>query len=216
LRESKFNVGWLGLVPEHWIVAQLGFRYSVDLGKMLDGNRITGEHLAPYLRNVDVQWNRINTTDLPEMDFGPEERQRFRLCPGDLLVCEGGEVGRAAIWTGALAECFYQKALHRLRPLSDADVPRFMYYLLYTAAQRGVFAAESNPNTIDHLTAEKLRKHRFAFPPVQEQQAIAAFLDGQTARIDSLIAKKERLISLLEEKRAARLSPRSCCRAVGS
>ena len=201
LRESR--VQWLGSVPAHWTVSQLGFRYRVDLGKMLDSNRITGDHLAPYLRNTDVQWDRINTVDLPEMDFEPGTRDRFQLRRGDLLVCEGGEVGRAAIWTGALAECFYQKALHRLRPLSEADVPRFMYYALYAVAHRGVFAAESNPNTIDHLTAEKLRKHRFAFPPPEEQRAIVELLDGQTARIDTLAAKKERLIALLEEKRAA-------------
>ena len=53
-RES--HVHWLGPVPQHWTVVQLGFRYSVELGKMLDSNRITGDHLKPYLRNVDVQW----------------------------------------------------------------------------------------------------------------------------------------------------------------
>src|SRR5579883_1450206 len=129
------------------------------------------------------------------MDFEPATRDRFQLRSGDLLVCEGGEVGRSAIWNGALAECFYQKALHRLRALSQSDLPRFMYYLLYTAAHRGVFAAEANPNTIDHLTAEKLRKHRFAFPPRDEQRAIVAFLDRETARMDALIGKKERLIA---------------------
>jgi type I restriction enzyme S subunit len=124
---------------------------------MLDTIRITGEYLAPYLRNVDVQWDRINIDDLPQMDFNESERRKFNLRPGDLLVCEGGEVGKAAIWRGDVGECYYQKALHRLRPTREREVPRFMFYLLYAAAKQGVFVAEGNSNTIDHLTAEKLR-----------------------------------------------------------
>ncbi|MDD4913432.1 MAG: hypothetical protein PHW13_00165 [Methylococcales bacterium] len=63
------GVEWLGDVPEHWVVCKLSFRYSIDLGKMLDEKRITGESLVPYLRNQDVQWDNINTDDLPEMDI---------------------------------------------------------------------------------------------------------------------------------------------------
>jgi type I restriction enzyme S subunit len=65
---------------------------------MLDESRITGTHLIPYLRNIDVQWDTINTADLPEMDIRRDEYPRYTLRVGDLLVCEGGEVGRAAIF----------------------------------------------------------------------------------------------------------------------
>jgi type I restriction enzyme, S subunit len=140
------------------------------------------------------------------MDFTPLDRARFLLKPGDLLVCEGGEVGRAAVWKGALAECYYQKAIHRLRPFSDNESPRFLFYVLQTAAKLGVFVAEGNQNTIDHLTAEKLRKHRFPFPSPGEQRSIICFLDRETAKIDALIAKKQRLIELLQEKRTALIS----------
>ena len=200
------GVEWLGQVPKHWSAAPLYARYIVQLGKMLDAKRITGEHLAPYVRNVDVQWDRINVEDLPEMDFTPADRERFSLRRGDLLVCEGGEVGRAAIWSGELAECYYQKAIHRLRPLGQHDLPRFFRYVLFMAAQMGVFVAEGNQNTIDHLTAEKLRKHRFPFPPLNEQEAVVSFLDRETAKIDPLISKKERLLELLQEKRTALIS----------
>ncbi|MFO1177651.1 MAG: restriction endonuclease subunit S [Ottowia sp.] len=76
------GVEWLGEVPAHWEVAAVNYRYEVLLGKMLDEKRITGRHLAPYLRNVDVQWDCINTEDLPQMDFSGDDIQRYRLTSG--------------------------------------------------------------------------------------------------------------------------------------
>jgi type I restriction enzyme S subunit len=108
------GVEWLGDIPAHWEVAPVYARYEVALGKMLDAKRLTGEFSGPYLRNVDVQWDKVNTDGLPEMDFAPWERDRYSVRPGDLLVCEGGEVGRTAIWRGEIEPCFYQKALHRV------------------------------------------------------------------------------------------------------
>ena len=197
------GVEWLDEVPGHWDVAPVYARYEVTLGKMLDANRVTGESSGRYLRNVDVQWGAVRVTDLPEMDFSESERDRYRLRPGDLLVCEGGEVGRTSIWSGELDECFYQKALHRLRPRLDSDEPRFFYFLMYALVKRGVFSAGGNPNTIDHLTAVQLKHHRVPFPPAPEQRAIANFLDRKTAKIDALVAKKEQLTDLLQEKRTA-------------
>ena len=200
-RES--GIKWLGEIPAHWDIAPVYARYKVALGKMLDAKRVTGESSGRYLRNVHVQWDAVVVEDLPEMDFPPSERNRYRLQPGDLLVCEGGEVGRTAMWNGELDECFYQKAIHRVRPRSDSEIPRFFYYLMYALAKRGVFAAGGNPNTIDHLTAVQLRHHRVPFPATREQQAVATFLDRETAKIDALVANKERLIELLQEKRTA-------------
>jgi len=197
------SVDWLGNNPAHWEVSLVYARYEVALGKMLDAKRFTGEFLGRYLRNIDVQWDNINTEDLPEMDFAPWERERYLLYPGDLLVCEGGEVGRTAIWRGEINECYYQKAIHRVRPRSNADSPRFFYYLMYALAKRGVFVAGGNPNTIGHLTAVQLRHYRLPFAPPKEQPVITKFLDRETAKTDALVAKKERLIELLQEKRAA-------------
>ena len=196
-------VEWLDEVPRHWDVAPVYARYEVALGKMLDARRVAGEWPGRYLRNVDVQWDAVNIEDLPTMDFRPSERERYLLRPGDLLVCEGGEVGRAAVWSGELDECFYQKAIHRLRPRSNAEVPRFFFFLMYALARFGVFTAGGNPNTIDHLTAVQLRHLRVPFPPPAEQVAIATFLDRETAKIDGLVTKKGHLIELLREKRTA-------------
>ena len=197
------GVEWLGEIPAHWDIAPVYARYKVALGKMLDAKRVTGESSGKYLRNVDVQWDAVNTEDLPEMDFPPSERNRYLLRPEDLLVCEGGEVGRTAMWGDKLDECFYQKAIHRVRPRSDSELPRFFYFLMYTLAKRGVFAAGGNPNTIGHLTAIQLRHYRVPFPAKNEQRTIATFLDRETAKIDALVEKQERLIELLQEKRTA-------------
>lgn len=201
------GVEWLGEVPAHWEVAAVNYRYEVLLGKMLDEKRITGRHLAPYLRNVDVQWDCINTEDLPQMDFSGDDIVRYGLTAGDLLVCEGGDVGRSAIWTGKLEECYYQKALHRLRPRQPArDASRFQFYVLNMAAKLGIFTGGEGKATIAHLTAEALRRYRFAYPPQDEQTRIVQFLDEKTAKLDTLIAEARTAITLLQERRTALIS----------
>ena len=197
------GIEWLAEIPAHWKVAPIYARYQVALGKMLDTKKNFGDSPGEYVRNSDVQWDSVNTINLPTMDFPPQERDRYRLQFGDLLVCEGGEVGRTAIWQGTTGEYFYQKAIHRVRPLSDQEVPRFLYYTMRMLSAKGVFVAGSNPNTIDHLTAVQLRHYRILFPPCTEQNAIAAFLDNETEKIDVMVERKERLIELLQEKRTA-------------
>ncbi|MXY43429.1 MAG: restriction endonuclease subunit S [Dehalococcoidia bacterium] len=200
LKPSGFE--WLGDVPEHWAVAPLYTRYSVDLGKMLKEDRTRGDHLVSYLRNVDVQWDQINFDDLPQIDIGPAEFERYTVLPGDLLVCEGGEVGRAAIVPECDEPFAYQKALHRLRP-KKAENPRFMFYMLRFAVAQGIFQAGGNPNTILHLTGEMLRRYRFPQPPHEEQAVIAAFLDHEMERLDGLASEVETAIERLQEYRTA-------------
>ena len=195
------GVEWLGVVPEHWEVTGLGYRYEQCLGKMLDSKRITGEHLVPYLRNIDVQWDEINVADLPQMDIRPDEIPRYTVQPGDLLVCEGGEVGRCAIWRGEIDPCGFQKALHRLRPRDgERDTPRFLYYGLEVAVTSGAFA-DGHESTIAHLTGEKLRRHRFAFPSGDEQTTIVRYLDAAERRFSARRGTVARQIDLLREYR---------------
>ncbi len=108
-------------VPEGWAVRTLGTEFSIQLGKMLDAEKNVGMP-RPFLGNRAVQWGKIDLTDIGEVRLTPSDIQRFRLRHGDLLVCEGGEVGRAAIWRESIEECYYQKALHRLRPCRSYNV----------------------------------------------------------------------------------------------
>ena len=197
------GIGWIGEVPTHWEVTALRNRYEQCLGKMLDAKQGTGEHLMPYLRNVDVQWDRINVVDLPKIDIRPKEVERYTVRRGDLLVCEGGEVGRSAIWMEEIKQCAYQKALHRLRPRHrERDRPRFLLHALRVAVERGAFY-DGHESTIGHLTGEKLRAHRFAFPSETEQRKIEAFLDHMNRRIQGYIRAKQKLITLLDEQKQA-------------
>jgi type I restriction enzyme S subunit len=201
VRLKPSGVDWLGDVPEHWEVAALRHRYSQCLGKMLDSKRITGNHSLPYLRNTDVQWDRVNIEDLPMIDIPPAEYSRYTVQPGDLLVCEGGEVGRCALWSGELAVCGFQKALHRLRPMNPGqDIPRFMHYALWAAAKGNAFN-DGHLSTIAHLTGDKLRAHRFPFPPVAEQESLVSLLDARLKEIDQAVSAAQREISLLREYR---------------
>ena len=195
------GVEWLGDVPEHWEVAALRHRYVQCLGKMLDSKQMTGSYLLPYLRNTDVQWDRINIECLPLMDIPPAEYVRYTVREGDLLVCEGGEIGRCALWSRSLDACGFQKALHRLRPRNaQQDVPRFMYYTIRAAAKANAFD-DGHLSTIAHLTGDKLRAHRFPFPRRAEQADIVSFLDRATTDLDAATTSAQRETSLLREYR---------------
>ena len=204
MRDS--GVEWLGEVPEHWDVAKVSHRYEIRLGKMLDVKKVTGNHLGSYLRNTDVQWDRINTDDLPQMDFRPEEYQRYSVKNGDLIVCEGGDIGRSAIWN--LDEtCFYQKALHRLRPhYHSKDHTRFMFYLMFDAVHQERLSGGIEKATIAHLPAETFRQYRFAYPPHVEQVTISNFLDKINTKFELVEATARKQIELFQERRTALIS----------
>ena len=131
---------------------------------------------VPYLRNENVQWNRFDLTDVSWMDFSEAEEEKFRLQPGDLLVCEGGEPGRAAVWEGQIERCCYQKALHRIRPRNEGLFPPFLMYRLWMSAMNGEFAGAQTQTTISHVPREKLLQLRMPLPPLTEQRRIAAEL----------------------------------------
>lgn len=202
-RMKDSGVEWIGEIPEGWCTPPLYALYSLKLGKMLDSKTITGESLVPYLRNQDVKWGRISTDDLPTMDIDAKDRANLRLHPGDLLVCEGGEIGKAAIWKGEVDECYFQKALHRLRPLKRESKPEYLYYCMFAFAHLGAFNAQAPTNTIAHLTGEKLRRMRFPNPSGSVQRAIAEHLDQHGQRIDHNIRLVQRSQDILRELRSS-------------
>jgi len=184
----------VGIIPEEWEISTIGREFSVQLGKMLDAERNVGVS-KPYLGNKAVQWGRIDTSDLPTVPMSSSDLDKFRLKRGDLLVCEGGEVGRAAIWDAPLEECYYQKALHRLRPLHKFD-PRLIVAILRQWSARGILVNYVTQTSIAHLPRDKFMEVPIPRPSLPEQNAIAealgdadALLDG----LDRLIAKKQNL-----------------------
>lgn len=178
-------------LPPGWVQVKLADVASTQLGRMLSARRETGAYARSYLRNRDVQWGHINVSDLPVMDFRPEDAARFRLASGDVLVCEGGEVGRAAIWKNQLPECYFQKAIHRVRT-SEALSPEFLRYLLEDYARTRAFAHFTSGSTLAHLPQEDLRNLPVNLPPRAEQERIVAALEEQFSRLDAGVAALQR------------------------
>ena len=184
----------VGVIPEDWGVSTVGREFEIKLGKMLDAEKNVGVP-KPYLGNKAVQWDRIDHSDLPTVPMTRADIERFRLRKGDLLVCEGGEVGRAALWNAPIEECYYQKALHRLRPLRGFD-SRLMVALLREWSDRGLLTNYVTQTSIAHLPREKFVEVPMPVPPLPEQRAIATALsdvDALLGALDRLIAKKRDL-----------------------
>ena len=180
-----------GVIPEDWRVSSVGAEFTIQLGKMLDAAKNVGI-AKPYLGNRSVQWGRVALDDIATVPMTPSDLQRFRLKRGDLLVCEGGEIGRAAIWNDQIPECYYQKALHRLRPTGSYDVYLMMFLLqLWTSSDYLVNYVTQT--SIAHLPKDRLEQIPLPIPTPDEQRAIAEALsdvDGLIESLESLIAKK--------------------------
>ncbi|MEK6323452.1 MAG: restriction endonuclease subunit S [Acidobacteriota bacterium] len=151
----------IGLLPETWPVQRLGDVFETQLGKMLSQKAHGGNAPKPYVRNKNVQWGSIDTSDMLEMDFSEREKVKFQLRRGDLLVCEGGVPGRSAIWNGAIKECYYQKALHRLRPRSGSMINQFMlHWLRFAFDLQNLYGVAGASSTIAHLPEAQLKALR--------------------------------------------------------
>ena len=194
---------WLRDLPRGWTLAPVGSQFTVALGRMLNAERAASGEMRPYLRNINIRWDRVDTSDVALMDFPPGERPKYALRNGDLLVNEGGAgIGRSAIWDSQIAECYFQKSVLRLRPLSDAH-PRWMLECIRVAVAQRVFLVEGNLATIPHVPAEALRVHRFPFPPRATQDLLLGWLDTQRAAHRRLFSSVGRQIDLLVEHRQA-------------
>jgi restriction endonuclease S subunit len=183
----------VGMIPDDWQVSTVGDEFSIQLGKMLDSEKNIGIP-KPYLGNRAIQWGRIELDDIGIVKMTPSDLRRFRLRNGDLLVCEGGEIGRAAIWKDLIPECYYQKALHRLRPIRGYNVV-LMLFMLERWASTGFLANFVTQTSIAHLPKDKFKKIPLPVPSTKaEQEAIAKALSDADALIESLdqLAAKKR------------------------
>lgn len=176
-----------------WAIKPLSELANFCLGKMLDEKKNRGE-LRPYLANVNVRWGEFDLLELREMRFEHHELERYGLQFGDIIMCEGGEPGRCAIWKAPNPGMMIQKALHRIRPNAELD-NRFLYYSFLHLGKRGAFKPYFTGATIKHLPREKLAKVEIAFPALPVQKRIADYL----STYDDLIENNRRRIQLLEE-----------------
>lgn len=153
------------------------------LGKMLDKEKNTGIS-KPYLRNINVRWFSFDMADILEMPFEDKETEKYSIAKGDLVICEGGEPGRCAVWESGNS-IFYQKALHRVR-FTDGSNPRFYMYYLWYAAKSGILSPYYTGTGIKHLTGQSLS--RFPVPNIarNEQDKIVEYIEQQIDYINRI------------------------------
>jgi type I restriction enzyme S subunit len=200
------GVEWLGDVPAHWKVLPVKREFDVRLGKMLRTTpSSTDDELLPYLRAANIQSSGVDTSDVKKMWFSPAEKEQLLLKSGDLLVSEGGDIGRSAIWCNELTACYYQNSINRVRSAKE-NLTKFLYYWMVSIKSKGYIDFLCNKLTIAHFTAEKLQAVIFLCPSISEQKAIVNFLDHETTQIDNLINKTQHSIDLSKERRTALIS----------
>jgi type I restriction enzyme S subunit len=157
-------------IPATWAWTTFGFVTDARLGKMLDKAKNTGPYRS-YLRNTNVQWFRFELDDVAKLRLEDSEYEEYELHVGDLLICEGGEPGRAAVCDDTVAGLIFQKALHRARPLLGIE-PWYLAFLLRSYAAGGLLAPHFTGATIKHLTGRSLARLPVPLPPVDEQRRI--------------------------------------------
>lgn len=174
-------------VPSSWRWVCCGAVAEARLGKMLDRNKNRGTPQL-YLRNLNVRWFDFDLSDLLKMKIEDSELSEFELTSGDVLVCEGGEPGRAAVWGQNGSGIYFQKALHRVR-FCDLVNPHYFVKALRASADDGRLSKYFTGAGIQHFTGKSLEKYAFPLPPLAEQHRIVAKVDELFALCDSLKAQ---------------------------
>ena len=194
---------WIGEIPEHWRITAVKREYEIQMGKMLQPQAKTKRDVeVPYLKALNVQWYSVQTENAQTMWATQEEIDQLEVLTGDLLVCEGGEGGRAAIVNNIPKGFIIQNALHRVRPRAMSQ-NWFLLHMMKVISESGWFEAINNKATIAHFTKEKFEALQIPIPSAEEQTAIVRYLDNADQQIQAYIDAKQRRIALLEEYQQA-------------
>ncbi|MER9831367.1 restriction endonuclease subunit S [Mesorhizobium sp. M0134] len=194
-------------LPASWAWIDVATVADTRLGKMLDKAKNKGLP-RPYLRNINVRWFDFDLSDLLEMPFEDSELSEFTLRRGDVLICEGGEPGRAAVWDDRAQGIYFQKAIHRVRfaPLVDSV---FFVYVLKASADDGRLAESFTGTGIKHFTGRGLNAYAVPLPPLAEQRRIVGKVDelmGLCDRLEAARGSRERMRDRLAAASIARLN----------
>lgn len=170
-------------IPESWEWVRLPYISTNSLGKTLNGGKTIGK-TKKYLCSINVYWNRIDLTKIKETPFDESDCQKYSLTKGDLLVCEGGDYGRSAVWDKD-DEMYYQNALHRIRFFQNLN-PYFYMYCMEAFKNMLLLEEVAKGMTIKHLTQDALYSLLFPLPPLTEQYRIVEKLEQLLGEVDKL------------------------------
>lgn len=184
---------------EGWVCRKVGEIAKLSLGKMLDKAKNQGE-FHPYLRNLNVRWFEFDTSDMSQMRFLESEFDKYTAVRGDVLVCEGGYPGRAAIWDQD-DPVHFQKAIHRVRFSGDSYNRWFIYYL-YAQSMSGELRRHFTGTGIQHFTGAALRRFEIPIPPTPQLRSLVSKFDElaeQTQHLESLYRRKLTALDALKK-----------------
>ena len=156
-------------IPESWEWVRLGNIFQHNTGKALNASNRTGS-LLPYITTSNLYWDRFELGNLREMYFSENEIEKCTATKGDLLVCEGGDIGRAAIWMFD-EDIRIQNHIHKLRSYTEVCT-EFFYYLFYLYKHAGWIGVKGIG--IQGLSANALHALLFPLPPLSEQKRIVS------------------------------------------
>lgn len=172
-----------------WNESTVAEEFDVQLGKRLDAAVNRGEPRW-CINNRGVRWGRVIVSEAVQAPLSPSDIRDLRLVAGDVLMCEGGEIGRAAVWRDQLPEAYFLNTLHRLRSKGRYH-PHLLAALFERWAGTGELSAIVGKATLAHLTKENLVRISLPVPPPDEQTRIAEALQDA----DALLASLERLVT---------------------
>lgn len=196
------GIEWLGDIPKHWEVRKLKYVAKTVLGKMLCNEDKGNYFKKPYLKSKNIQWLNVDISDVEEMWFSDKELIQYRLKKNDLVLSEGGEVGKTCLWNEELKECYIQNSAHKVT-LNNENLAEFYLYLFFLYGKKGAFDAITNKVSIGHLTKDKLINLKCLCPSLSEQTAIVSHIEKETTIINKTIITIEKEIALTQEYRTA-------------
>ena len=179
--EITCDNGQYGKLPQNWSVSILGNLFEHNTGKALNSSNNEGVMLQ-YLTTSNVYWDTFDLSVIKQMLFKDSELERCTVRKGDLLVCEGGDVGRAAIWDYDYNICI-QNHLHRLRPKIDLSVRFYLYVLKYLKDNNMIGGKGIG---LLGLSTNELHKLLFPLPPLPEQHRIVAKIEELFSKLDQI------------------------------
>lgn len=190
----------IGLIPDDWRFGRIDEFFNIQQGKSVSKANRIGDNQKPFLRTSNLLWGKVTLNELDHLHFSKEEEAKFKLQFNDLLVCEGGDIGRTAIWKAEMNDIYYQNHLHRLRAKVEDINSEFVLYWMQYAFQFGkVYFGRANITTIPNLSKSRLSEFIIPHPPLPEQRKIAYIL----STVQKAIEQQDKLIRHTTELKKA-------------
>ncbi len=190
-------------LPQGWGWKTINDLFDIQQGASMSPRRRHGTNPQLFLRTKNILWGEVDTTDLDKMDFTIDEIEKLKVRKGDLLICEGGDVGRTALWEEQIPLVLFQNHIHRLRHKDNNVEPKYyMYWMRFAYQVSKLYQGEESRTAIPNLSAGRLRNFIVPFTSIAEQRRIVAYLDGiqeEVREAQKLLEADLRAIEQLEQ-----------------